>query len=354
MRGIITSTLHRNCGVGQYTEKLALHLQPKLDSLQVYRKGNPDETLFYNYPYRSLRSLQHYIAPFYLSKAIKKLDADIWHADYLAAYYGMELAGIKQPKVITVHDAIPFHYPGSKLDFKIYKFQLKKAIRNAEFLIVVSEAARQDLIQQTGINPKKVVAIPNGLPFEEFGTYKKENERFTIRYIGGLGAPHKNVKLLLQAAKLLEEKKLDFSLELGGYAPEKFFLKDLAKELKLKSIKFIGFVPDDEKAKFLGSADLFAYPSLIEGFGFPPMEAMGCGTAVITTSIPVFQELLGDAVMMTEPTPASFAKGIEQMMKEKNLRDEYSTKGLEKVQYYTWEKAADRTREVYRETALIG
>ena len=161
-----------------------------------------------------------------MSKALKNLQADIWHADYLAAYYGMELAKIKQPKIVTVHDAIPFHHPGSKLDFKVYKFQLKKAIQNAQFLIVVSEAARKDLIQQTGIDPKKVVAIANGLPFEELSTHPKENERFTIRYIGGLGAPHKNVKLLLQASKLLEDKNLDFNLELGGYAPEKFFLKN--------------------------------------------------------------------------------------------------------------------------------
>ncbi|WP_462251660.1 glycosyltransferase family 4 protein [Ekhidna sp.] len=348
MRGIITSTLNRNCGVGQYTEKLAQHLQPKLDSLKVFRKDDPDDELFFTYPYRSFRSLQHHVAPFFLSKAIKKLDADIWHADYLGAYYGMELTGIKKPKVVTVHDAIPFHYPGSKLDFRVYKYQLKKAIRNAKYLIVVSEAARQDLIQQTGIDPQKVVAIPNGLPLEELSTHPKENERFTIRYIGGLGAPHKNVKLLLQAAKILEDKKLDFALELGGYAPDKFFLKDLANELSLKSVKFTGFVLDEEKASFLGSADLFAYPSLIEGFGFPPMEAMGCGTAAITTNIPVFEELLGDSVLMVDPTPEAFAAGIEKLMKEQNLRKEYAAKGLEHVKHYTWDKAAYKTMEVFQ------
>ena len=348
MKGIITSTLNRNCGVGQYTEKLAQHLQPKLDSLKVFRKDDPDNELFHTYPYRSFRSLQHHVAPYFLSKAIKNLEADVWHADYLGAYYGMELANIKQPKIVTVHDAIPFHYPGSKLDFRIYRYQLKKAIKNAMYLMVVSEAAKQDLIQQTGIDAKKVVAIPNGLPLDELETYSKENERFTIRYIGGLGAPHKNVKLLLHAAKILEDRELDFELELGGFAPERFFLKDLAQELNLTSVKFIGFVLDEDKARFLGSADLFAYPSLIEGFGFPPMEAMGCGTAAITTNIPVFQELLGDSVLMTDPTPEAFADGIEQLMNEKNLRQDYAAKGLEHVKQYTWEKAAEKTLEVYQ------
>lgn len=349
MRAIITSTLNRNCGVGQYTEKLAQQLRPRLNSLLVYRKDDPDETLFFTYPYRSFRSLQHHVAPYFLSKAIKKLEADLWHADYLGAYHGMELAGIRQPKVVTVHDAIPFHYPGRRLDFTIYKFQLKKAMRNAKRLIVVSEAARQDLIKQTGINPKKIAAIPNGLPLETLGSYPKANERFTIRYIGGLGAPHKNVKLLLEAAKLLEDKGLDFVLELGGYTPEKFFLKVLAQKLALKSIKFVGFVPDEEKARFLGSADLFVYPSLMEGFGFPPMEAMACGTATITTNIPAFQELLGETSLMTDASPNAFAAGMERLMNEKNLRDEYATKGQEKVQQYTWQQAATRTLEVYEE-----
>lgn len=347
VRGIITSTLNRNCGIGQYTEKLAQHLKPKLDSLKVFRKDNPDQELFYTYPYRSFRSMQHYVAPFFLSKSIKKLDADIWHADYLGAYYGVELAGITQPKIVTVHDAIPFHYPGSKPDFKIYKYQLKKAIRSAKYLVVVSESAKQDLIQKTGMDSKKVVAIPNGLPFGELTTHPKHNNRFTIRYLGGLGAPHKNVKLLLEAARLLEDRCLDFVIEIGGYAPEKFFLKDLAKEWGLKSVRFVGFIPDEEKSKFLGSADLFAYPSLMEGFGFPPMEAMGCGTAVISTDIPVFKELLGDAVLMSAPEPENFADNIEKLMKNQILLEEYAAKGLEKVKKYTWSRAAERTLEVY-------
>ncbi len=348
MKSIITSTLNRNCGVGQYTEKLAQQLNPKLDKLNVFRKDDADQKIFHSYPYRSFRGWQHHVAPYFLSRAIKKQEADIWHADYLGAYFGMELAGIKQPKVVTVHDAIPFHYPGSKLDFAIYKYQLKKAIRNAKYLIVVSESAKQDLIQQTGIEANKVVAIPNGLPFDELATHPKENERFTIRYLGGLGAPHKNVKLLLHTAKLLEDKNVDFRLEIGGYVPEKFFLKDLAQELGLSSVKFIGFIPDEEKSHFLGNADLFAYPSLMEGFGFPPMEAMACGTGVLSTNIPVFKELLGDAVYMAEPTPESFAHGIQYLINNPALLQDHAAKGHEKVQEYTWDAAAQRTLEVYQ------
>lgn len=348
MKAIITSTLNRNCGVGQYTERLAQQLQPQVEDLKVFRKDDPDNRLFFDYPYRSLRSLQHHVAPFYLKKAIKNLDSDIWHADYLGAYYGMELAGIKQPKVVTVHDAIPFYYPGSRLDFTIYKYQLKKAIKHANYLMVVSETAKKDLVHQTGVAPEKVVAIPNGLPLEELTTHAKNNEVFTIRYLGGLGAPHKNVKLLLHAAKVLEEKGVRFAVEIGGHAPEKFFLKTLVQRLGLSSVKFVGFIPDREKSKFLGSADLFAYPSLMEGFGFPPMEAMGCGTAVLTTNIPVFQELIGEGALLSEPTAEAFASHISQLIKNKSQVQDLAQKGLEKVQGYTWEQAASRTLDVYR------
>ena len=348
MEAIITSTLNRNCGVGQYTERLAKQLHPSLDGLKVFRKDDADDALFFTYPYRSFRSLQHHVAPYFLHKAIKNLETDIWHADYLGAYYGMELAAIKQPKIVTVHDAIPFHYPGGKLDFTIYKYQLKKAIKHAKYLIVVSESAKKDLVAQTGMDPKKVVAIPNGLPHEEFSLSKKGNETFTIRYLGGLGAPHKNVKLLLEAAKILEDQQTKFVLEIGGYAPEKFFLKELAAKLGLRSVKFVGFIRDEEKSAFLGNADLFAYPSLMEGFGFPPMEAMGSGTAVLTTDIPVFQELLGDAVLQTTPTANAFAKAIQRLMENPDQLRDLEAKGLEKVKAYTWERSAHTTLEVYR------
>ncbi len=347
MNVIITSTLNRNCGVGQYTERLAMQLLPKLAGLKVFRKDDHDDQLFFTYPYRSFRSLQHHVAPFYLKKAIKNMDADVWHADYLGAYYGMELARVRQPKVVTVHDAIPFFYPGSKLDFQVYKYQLKQAIKHAKFLIVVSETAKKDLVKQAGIDPEKIVAIPNGLPHEDFSTHPKKNDVFTIRYLGGLGAPHKNVRLLLHMARLLEDKGADFSLEIGGYVPEQFFLKDLAKTLELKSVHFTGFVPDEEKSTFLGGANLFVYPSLMEGFGFPPMEAMASGTAVLSTNIPVFQELLGESAHLVAPTPEAFAKEIRTLMESPALREDLTARGMEKVKEYTWEKAANKTLEVY-------
>ncbi len=350
MKVAIASTLSRNCGIGQYTEHLTKCLSTKVDQIITLRKGDADNEHFLTYPYRSFRSLQHHVAPYYLHKAVKKLQADIWHADSVGAYLALEWAKVKCPKIVTAHDAIPFYYSGKKSDFLVYKYQLKQAVKHAKYLIVVSEAAKQDFISKTGIDASRVIAIPNGLNLTEFNHIEKakENEVFTIRYLGGLGAKHKNVSLLLNTASILEEKGVIFKMELGGYIPENFFLKDLARSLKLTSVSFPGFIADEDKPQFLADADLFAYPSLMEGFGFPPMEAMASGTAVLATNIPVFKELLGDSAYLTSPTPQAFADAILDLMQSRDRKEELAELGKNHVKQYTWEKAAELTLEVYQ------
>lgn len=350
MKVNIVSTFSRNCGIGQYTEHLGKQLSKQQLEVQVYRKDDPDGEIFQSYSYRSFRSWQHRIAPFFLQRAIQREEADLWHADYVSAYEALAGAGFGKRAIVTVHDAIPFHYPGNAIDFRFYKYQLKKAIKNAKFLVTVSETARMDLIQQTGVNPSKVVSIPNGIHVSDFeqGTKPEKNKAFTIRYLGGLGAPHKNVPMLLHMAKMLEEQGVTFQLELGGYLPEKHFLRDLAQKLKLKQVHFPGFIPDEEKADFLAGADLFVFPSLIEGFGFPPMEAMASGTAVLASNIPVFEELLGDAALLVDPEPKTFANAVKGMMQSDALVGELAKKGQEHVRQYTWDRVAEQTLALYQ------
>lgn len=350
MKVNIVSTFGRNCGIGQYTEHLGKQLSQQQLSVQVYRKDGPDDEVFRSYPYGSFRSWQHRIAPFFLQRAIRQEEADLWHADYVSSFNALTGTRLKKPSIVTVHDAIPFHYPGNAVDFRLYKHQLKKAIRQAKFLVTVSETARRDLIQQTGVNPSKVVSIPNGIHLSDFESEngRKKNEVFTIRYLGGLGASHKNVPMLLHMAQRLEQEGIDFKLELGGYLPEKHFLRDMARQLNLKQVLFPGFVPDDEKAGFLGGADLFVFPSLMEGFGFPPMEAMASGTAVLASNIPVFEELLGEAALLVEPEAEWFSKAVKDMIQSETLVEELALKGQKHVRQFTWGRAAERTLSLYQ------
>lgn len=347
----IVSAFNRNCGIGQYTEHLTQSLHQKGATVQAFRKDGPDDHMFHSYPYRSFRSWQHRIAPYFLKRAIAGEEADMWHADYVSSFQAVSHVQKSAPHVVTVHDAIPFHHRGNAFDHWIYRRQMKQAVRQARYLITVSDTAREDLILQAGVAREKVVSIPNGIDMSQFAIKAPmpKNEVFTIRYLGGLGAPHKNVAMLLHTAKLLEEEGLTFSLELGGFVPKRFFLKDLAKKLELRSVTFSGFIPEEEKARFLAGADLFVFPSLMEGFGFPPMEAMASGTAVLASNIPVFEELLADAALLVDPIPALFARGIKDFMRSGSLKSELEQKGQEHVRKYSWDKAADKTYELYEE-----
>ncbi|MDW3195133.1 MAG: glycosyltransferase family 1 protein [Cytophagales bacterium] len=350
MKVNIVSTFTRNCGIGQYTEHLGKQLSKQELDVQVYRKDGPDDDVFNSYPYRSFRSWQHRVAPFFLRQAIRKQEADLWHADYVSSFDALACARVGKQSIVTVHDAIPFHYPGNAIDFRFYKNQLKKAIKQAKFLVTVSETARLDLIKQAGVDPSKVVSIPNGINVSAFQpkTKPEEYKVFTIRYLGGLGAPHKNVAMLLYMAQMLEQDGIDFKLELGGYLPERHALRDLVAELELKNVAFPGFIPDEEKANFLAGADLFVFPSLMEGFGFPPMEAMAAGTAVLASNIPVFEELIGDAALLVDPKAEWFARGVKDIMKSKTLAEDLSMMGQEHVRQYTWDRVAQQTLALYQ------
>ena len=111
------------------------------------------------------------------------------------------------------------------------------------------------------------------------------NKRFNIKYIGGLGAVHKNAVALIETARELRERGFDFNLEIGSGIAQYTELPALTKKYRLENhIHFKGFIPDNKLQNFLSEADVFLYPSFYEGFGFPPLEAMACGTAVVSSN----------------------------------------------------------------------
>lgn len=350
MKVKIVSTFNRNCGIGQYTEHLTQQLRSSGVMVQAFRKDGASDEVFRPYPYRSFRSWQYRVAPYFLKKALKDQEADIWHADYVSSFQGLSWAEKKAPKVVTVHDAIPYRYPGKSLDFRIYKRQMRLAVNQAKYLITVSESARQEVIDLANVAPSQVVSIPNGIDISQFRLKGPvaENSIFTIRYLGGLGAPHKNVAMLLYMARILEDQRVRFKLEIGGYIPAKHSLRTLANKLRLQSVDFSGFIEDDQKARFLTGADLFVFPSLMEGFGFPPMEAMASRTAVLASRIPVFEELLSNAALLAEPDPEAFARAIKKVMNSENLQHEMAEKGHDHIKKYSWEIASSKTLEVYK------
>ncbi len=350
MKITLTSCQNKYCGLGQYTDNLARALDTIGNEVSVYRKDNQEKPLFHAYPYRSLKKLRPYIAPYFLSRAIKPLQADVWQADYVDAAMGCKMAGKNQKLFVTIHDAIPFRFRGDKIAFKVYQYQLKKAAAVAQKLIVVSHHAKEEVLKFTDIPADKIAVVYNGIDHSRFKPGKEDTNRevFTIKYLGGLGAPHKNAKALLETALLLKQKGLKFKMIIGGMISAEHPLVLFKKQHKLDEVEFKGFVSEEELPGFYSDADLFFYPSLIEGFGFPPLEAMASGTPALVSDIPVLRETLSDAAYFSEPNTTAYAAQIENIMNDGTHRNAMQQKGITQAQQYTWAQAAKEMMALYQ------
>lgn len=341
----IISCANSRCGIGRYTNELAQQINKTNHSVSVYRKDNEQLPLFKVYPHRSLRSLRHYIAPYYLSKAIKEESPEIWHADYVDAASSFSYLKNTPDFLFTnVHDAIPFLFPTSKFALEFYKRQLIYTSEISRKIIVVSEASKKDLVKFTGINPDKVEVIYNGINHEFFypDMKQKKNEVFTIRYVGGLSGPHKNAECLIEIARILEASGYEFKMEIGGGFPDKTGLPELVKKYGLKSVHFAGFIPDGDLRSFLAEADLFVYPSKYEGFGFPPLEAMACGTATISSNAGSLGEVLGEGALTSNPDPIQLSNQIMLVMDNPELKRNMERVAVVQAEKYQWSTSAEQ------------
>ena len=345
------SCANLRCGIGRYTEELSQTLASQGNSISGFRKEGAN-AYFKTYPYRSFKNLRHYIAPYYLQKAIRNEQTEIWQADYVDAAFALNQSILDAHNArlfTTVHDAIPFLFPQSKPAFMMYKHQLKKAAELSEKLIVVSKKSKSDLVEHAGIRPEKIKVVYNGINHDVFyaDEQKHENEVFTIRYIGGLGG-YKNVETLIHMAAFLQSWNLPIRIEIGGAHPGNTGLPQLCEKLGLKNVVFRGFIADSELRHFLANADLFVYPSLYEGFGFPPLEAMACGTATISSNKGSLEEVLKWGALVMEPTARKFAEAVREVYYNSDFKTSLERRAIQVAKKYTWENTALAMTELYQ------
>ena len=264
--------------------------------------------------------------------------------------------------VVTFHDMTFFLFPELHTRIKriFFSLAIRQSARHADALVAVSENTRQDAIRILGISPNRIFTIPSGIS-EDFhpikdqtilndGRLRYQLPADFILYVG-LIEPRKNLPMLLKAyARLVSQIDPPPLVLVGrlGWMYDQVF--QLVEQLELTNrVHIKGYIPAQNLPIVYNLAKLFVYPSTYEGFGFPPLEAMACGTPVITTGISAMLENVGDAGLLIPPhNESALTNAIKTLLNDSALRDHLSIVGRQRAAEFTWERTAMETLKVYQ------
>jgi glycosyltransferase involved in cell wall biosynthesis len=266
--------------------------------------------------------------------------------------------------VVTVHDVFPWSCPGtsSLLDTLIYRHWLPRVLpRRADTIITVSEHSRGDIQRYLGIPSQQLNVIPYGvaarfhpLPAAQVDAHLKARFGLAGPYILYVGAltRRKNVERALQAFATIQDQFPAMRFALAGPRTWKQTpVEDLVQALGIgDKILLTGPLADGDLAALYSGAKLFLFPSLCEGFGLPPLEAMACGTPVVCSNATSLPEVVGDAALTVDPHDVeALAEAIGRVLSEPKLAAELRTRSLERAQQFTWQRTARETMGVYNQ-----
>jgi len=280
---------------------------------------------------------------------------DIFHAtDFV-------LPPVRQARtILTVHDLTFMRLPEcAEAGLRAYLDKVvPRSIQRADLVLADSQSTKKDLIELLGVSPDKIEVVYAGVerrfrPMEGEMALHRVKKRYGLNFpfILSLGTlePRKNFTRLIEAYALMRDRGLKLVIAGGkGWLYDEIFAK--VEELGLEDkIIFPGFVADGDLPALYNLAELFVFPSLYEGFGLPPLEAMACGTPVVTSDRPSLPEVVGGAGLMVEAThDQELARAMERVLTDENLRREMREKGLRQAAKFTWEAAAEKLLDVYR------
>jgi glycosyltransferase involved in cell wall biosynthesis len=356
-------------GLGRYTQKLIENLE-KTDQKNLYfiflRQENFEEYHPQNSNFKKVLadfSWYTFSEQFDMPRLLNKYNLDLVHFPHfnVPLFY-------RKKFIVTIHDLILIHFPTIKgttlnpflykLKFWAYKLVINSAIKRAEKIIAVSEFTKKDILSNYLINSDKINVIYEACDdFCNFSSQKKEEilEKYGIikpyiLYVGN-AYPHKNLEELVLAFSQIRKEITNLRLVLVG--KEDYFYNRLKKIIQIEKIEkviFSGFVPDKDLDTVYREAELYVFPSLYEGFGLPPLEAMAKGVPVISSNHPCMKEILcSSAAYFNAKDRNEIAEKIRNLIsnteEKKNLRE----KGYQQIKKYSWSKMAEETLKTYKE-----
>ncbi len=281
---------------------------------------------------------------------LKKIGCDIFHSPHYVVpffYRGKTTA--------TIHDVIHLIFP-SYLPKKIYRVyaysQIKRTLKNSNTVFTVSHSSKKDILSFFPWAEKKIQVVYNGVDerfFEEdkkelVEKVKKELGRYAL-YVGNT-KPHKNLEMVIRAMKKIKGK-LKF-LIVGGN-PTKELLSFIEKENCKDDVIFKGFIPFEELSAYYKASEVFIFPSLYEGFGLPPLEAMAKGIPVLSSSAPSMPEILGNGAIYFDPRSVeSLVEALNKIIENKESREKMSLEGKKIAKKYSWNESANKILQFWR------
>jgi glycosyltransferase involved in cell wall biosynthesis len=308
---------------------------------------------------------------------LRKLGADLFHIPLNNVPLFMP-----KPYVVTVHDlsSLMFDHPqDARNSYHLYRF--RRGLLRADRVIAVSGATKRDLQSLLNIPAARIRRIYNAIdtrftahaaaadaraagPEGEALERRRILERYQINYpfllYAGNIRPQKNIARLVEAFAVIRgeleshERYKNLRLLIIGDDLSKYpaVRRAVIQTRGEHSVRFLGFVPIDTLRIFYAAAEAFVFPSLYEGFGLPPLEAMASGTAVITSSVSSLPEVVGNAAMIVNPENVfDIARGMREVLLDETLRQSLVERGFERLKMFRWEQTAREVLETYHDAA---
>ncbi|MAF20519.1 MAG: glycosyl transferase family 1 [Parcubacteria group bacterium] len=358
----------RQKGLGRYVQKLVENLEKtdltnsyviflRKKNWSEYQPTNPNfKKVLADYPWYSLK--EQILMPL----KIRQTQVDLMHFPHfnVPIFY-------KKPFVITIHDLILKKFPtrrASTLDpmrywFKnlAYQIVINSAVKRAKKIIAVSEFTKKDILKYFKTDSKKIKVIYEGTSGIGLSRPNPNKTKPYLLYVGN-AYPHKNLKrLILAFKKVAGNKQGDLRLVLVGeidyfYKRLKSFVQNSQSSIS-DSVVFADFISNQELADLYQNASLYVFPSLCEGFGLPPLEAMACQLPVVCSKTSCLPEVLGSGAVYFNPQSVDdMADKILQILKDKELQDKLILKGGQIVKKYQWTKTAQQTLNIYIQVSI--
>ena len=363
-------------GIGTYIRNLVRYLS-RIDTVNYYGliTSTPEvpefadlpknfETLLYN------RKDKTGLAQIEYSFFLRSLSADLFHIPLNAVPLWMP-----KPYLVTTHDMSTLLF-GDQSGYRsnIRRFYLRRGLLRADRVMTVSIATRRDVQNVLGIPPNRIRVVYNAPdptfcqhaepPGESRNGHEMQRvlDRYRIHYpfllYVGRTNPQKNIPRLVEAFAVMHGEMREHPIYrdlrliiIGDEIARHPALRHAVTESRVEaSVRFLGFVPIDTLRSFYQAAKAFVFPSLYEGFGLPPLEAMACGTPVVCSNVSALPEVVGDAAVVVNPENVfDIARGMKEVLLDENLRSTLIARGYQQARQFSWERTAKQVLEAYQE-----